>query len=640
MISAFLDSFAGLHSSAVWVFICSLVIFSGTGNLLLHWLKLACPSFAFRFNTSLSLGFVVSAFFLALGAEAGHGLFGAVALLLKVAGIVGFWFMVKDADFFRFLARRNYWSPFPLFPLLILLGLLIGSIGAFQYPASWDECVYQLAVPVRWVADGRPHFYADLPYSGFPMLPQFIWMFAIASGGGLAAVKLLIFCMTASFFIQLYLLMATPRTRPAAGIFVLSFLFAPVMLHVLISGYAEPVQACLTASALSLLQKKGISRQTMLLTGILAGGIASIKLTGAFSAAAVLFYAFLCANKKLRLSQFAVFVASAVMVALPFYLRSWILTGSPCYPYFAGLFGAPSAEVSTFHKLLGTSKFASRSIPTLILLLPGLAFPAISDMFDGVYGLQLILWLIPLLIAFSMRFRRCEKILIPLFPLLFLVVCWFLSSRQARFLLPALVFLALSLHNSTPAMLRAGKHFRFFFLAAVVMAAAMAIPRSVPSAYASNLRAMIHQGMDGKRDILFGRTGDSMLPLAELLRTSPLKDIPGKCLLILEERTLYLPSGRCEIGTPCFQDKYFPSGVIPSKDDLYDMLVRQDISMVFLRMPENNPDYLPQYSDVWFPVLWDALSRLVKEDKLTAQALPGPALLYIRRDCLPASPAK
>ena len=573
---------------------------------------------------SLAAGFAVCAFFCAaVLMSLGTGKFPCLICLFPVLAGTGCLIRFRKEIFPPFSNRRR--MPFAV--LIVLIPLLVFSVGAFQHPASWDECVYQLAVPERWLADGRILLYRDLPYSGFPMLPQFPYV-PMMKFGGLAAVKLLLYGGAACFFASLALLACggIRRNLTAACVFAGSFLIAPLTVHVLISGYAEPLMGFLLAAGLLLADaalkapgKRADSPGFAVACGILAGAMASIKLTGGFAGAALLLYVLL--RKRGGQVRFALLFALAGMLfAALFYQRPWIATGNPCYPYLANLFGSPDAMTSSFHHQLGTAKFAGASVVTLILLLPGLTFPALSRMFDGVYGLQLLLWSFLVLVAL---WRRPKRIFAAFLPLAFLTGAWLLTSPQARFLIPALAFLALVMRDAFP--LVRGRAGRIVLWAAVVFAV-FSFPPSVYSTYGANLRATMSGG-DGRRDLLYGRTGDSMLPAADILRDR-LAD-GGRCLLILEERTLYFPRG-CEIGTPFFQDKYFPGGKIPDADGLLKLLDDGGFTCLYARPPERNPDYLPQAAELWTNDLQTSLEALVKRGSLGCEPMPGGAELYTR----------
>jgi len=573
---------------------------------------------------SLAAGFAVCAFFCAVVLMSlGTGTLPCSICFFPILVGIGCLIRFRKEAFPAFSARKR--MPFAV--LFVLIPLLLLSIGAFQYPGSWDECVYQLAVPRRWLVDGRVLLYRDLPYSGFPMLPQFVYV-PMMKFGGLAAVKLLLYGGAACLFISIVLLACggIRHNLTAACIFAGSFVLAPLMTHVLISGYAEPLMGLFAAAGLLLADAalKSPGKRTdapgfAVVCGLLAGAMAAIKLTGGFAGAALLLYILL--RKQGNFARFVLlFALTGALFAALFYQRPWIATGNPCYPYFGGLFGAPEVMTSKFHHLLGTAKFSNFSIVTLILLLPGLAFPALFRAFDGTYGLQLLLWAFLALAALWCRPKRlCATFL----PLAFLLAAWILTSPQARFLIPALAFLARIIRDAFPLIRgRAGR----IFQGAVILFALLSFPLLMYRSYIPNLRAMASGG-NGKRNILYSRTGESMLPAVDILRSR--LDGNSKCLMIHEERTLYFPRG-CEIGTPFFQDKYFAGGKIPDADGLLKLLDDGGFSCLYLCPAEQNPDYLPQADDLWKDDFQAALDTLVKRNDLKREALPGGAELLTR----------
>ena len=573
---------------------------------------------------SLAAGFAVCALFCsAVLMSLGTGTLPCSLCLFPILAGIGCLIRFRGEIFPLFPAGKRI--PFPL--LTVLIPLLVLSINAFQYPASWDECVYQLAVPERWLADGRILLYRDLPYSGFPMLPQFLYVPMIRFGG-LSAVKFLIYGSAVCFFASLTLLDCggIRRNLAAACVFAGSFLIAPITVHVLLSGYIEPLMGSFLTAGLLLADtvlkapgKRADAPGFAIACGILAGAAAAIKLTGCFSGAALLLY-ILLRKRDGQVRFLLLFSLAGALFALMFYQRPWIATGNPCYPYLAFIFGSPETMTSTFHHQLGTAKFAGFSVVTIILLLPGLTFPALFRMFDGSYGLQLLLWSFLLLIAL---WRRPKRLFATFLPLTFLVAAWLLTSPQARFLIPALAFLALAVRDALPVL--RGRAGRIVLWAAAVFAL-FSFPPSVYSTYGANLRATV-SGADGKRDVLYGRTGDGMLPAVDILR-GRLAD-GGKCLLVMEERTLYFPRG-CEIGTPFFQEKHFPGGMIPDADGLLKLLDDGGFVCLYMCPPEKNPDYLPQAAALWTDNLKSSLETLVKTGRLSREPMPGGAELYTR----------
>ena len=626
-LTALLARMNGGYPSAALLVLALGAAFAGNGYGFLRLCGLGGTMRGFAlWLVSLASGFAVCAFFCAaVLMSLGTGSLPCALCFLPV--------LTGAGCLLRF--RRELFSPpdrharIQASVLLVVLPLLLFAISAFQYPASWDECVYQLAVPKRWIEDGRVLFCRDLPYSGFPLLPQFLYV-PLMKFCGFAPVKLMLYLGSACFFASLVLLASggMRRNLTPACVFVASFLLAPLMAHVLISGYAEPQMAFLLAAGLLLAESTAKTPGNRLespgfavATGILAGAMASFKLTGFFAGASLLLYVLL-RQRGSRIRTAVIFSLAGGLFALMFYQRPWIASGNPFYPYFGRLFGAPETMTSAYHHMLGTEKFAKPSVVTLILLLPGLAFPALSRMFDGVFGPQMLLWSGLALIALWTRPKRvCAAVL----PLAFLAVCWFFSSPQARFLLPALAFAAILFRDAfTLLRKRSGRVFLWVTLAASIIS----FPLSVLASYGSNLRAMA-KGPAGLRDIMYGRTGDAMLPCADTLAMHRASGNTGKCLMILEERTLYFPSG-CEIGTPFFQDKYFPGGTIPDADGLLKLLDDGGFEWIYMNLPDRNPDYLPQAAQLWTGAMAKTLEDCTARGELESVLNRNGSVLFRR----------
>ena len=93
---------------------------------------------------------------------------------------------------------------------------------------------------------------------------------------------------------------------------------------------------------------------TALVLGVLGGGAAGVKLTGL--AVLVVPLAWYLVTRARPLLP-AVYVLTAAAVAFPFYLRPWLLTGDPFYPYYCQWFPADLArlEMSRYHHALGAA---------------------------------------------------------------------------------------------------------------------------------------------------------------------------------------------------------------------------------------------------------------------------------------------
>ena len=175
------------------------------------------------------------------------------------------------------------------------------------------------------------------------------------------------------------------------------------------------------------------------------------------------------------------FTIVGLLVASPWYIKSWVITGNPVYPFAYSTFGGKQwsvqqAEWYRHHQLqFGVGElpplqelaampwyarlFAGPRQPLRLLLAPfSLTFnppsftdpvaPAAAIVFFSIGPLYLIFT--PMLLAFSRRPAKL-KVLVILFGLLW--IWWLYSMQQSRYLLPTIALLApaaaYALHSCT-----------------------------------------------------------------------------------------------------------------------------------------------------------------------------------------------
>ena len=98
--------------------------------------------------------------------------------LLSLWKFTGFRGLVSQASEFRrphsrtetIADHRNMFSC-----CLVSLIALLTMGPALAYPDGWDELVYHATLPRRWLVDGWPSVYFDLPYSAFPSLSEILF---------------------------------------------------------------------------------------------------------------------------------------------------------------------------------------------------------------------------------------------------------------------------------------------------------------------------------------------------------------------------------------------------------------------------------------------------------------------------------
>ena len=475
--------------------------------------------------------------------------------------------------------------------------LFLGSFFTAQAQA-WDECVYQLALPLRWARLGALPVMTDLPYSGFPSLPQILYV-PLLSDGGTLAVKLFYGICQAVFLAGLMRL-TKGISRTGRILILLSFMTAPIILAGFRDIYAEVFIALnLTAGLLLLRNQKPFSAATFLLCGIFAGAMAAVKLTGCLSAFCLLAAWFLQIPAEKRKIFCMTVLPSAGLFALCFYLRPWIATGNPCYPYLCRYFAPAQGRMSDFHHALGLDRFGyDNPLKSLIYSFRDLSLPGREKLFDGSYGLTFLLFgLLFFYYLFLLVRKKKYKNIAVLYslPALFYLV-WLLTSPQARFLL---ILPVLTIFVFCHALRFLTKRQRTVFYLILIAGIGFNLHASgkILRSCTLNWKQLTIGTKQSELDLLYGRTGDDYLPACEWLKAVANN---GKILLLFEERTLYLPAGT-EIGTPLFQGKYFRDLNFTPEAVLKE-LQNHDIRTVYLRLPVNNPDLLPEMLKQYQPV--------------------------------------
>ena len=138
-----------------------------------------------------------------------------------------------------------------------------------------------------------------------------------------------------------------------------------------------------------------------------------------------------------------IYIAFVILIGCPFYIKNWIMTGNPLYPFFFNVFGGKgwssvqARYFDYFHHHLGMG----RTLKDYLLLPWNLSFHAVmnSTRFDGILGPVFILTL-----PFAISLRKSpQSIKIIAVYCIFTFIFWAFAVQQIRYLIPILPFLAI-----------------------------------------------------------------------------------------------------------------------------------------------------------------------------------------------------
>lgn len=538
--------------------------------------------------------------------------FSAALAAIGVAFIARDWKQLVEAG--RASRHGLTWVALPA----AVIGIV--TLGpALCFPTGWDELVYHHELPRRWLADGWPAFYADLPYSGFPSLGEILFWLVAPIERVIAPRLLGWICWALGLWFSYRLLRRRLRSGSAAAV-TSALALSSTLLLISANCYVETIQMMDFVALLLVGSQRRASSATEwqrpIFIGILAGGAAAVKLTGLpmIAVACLLFVQeTLLERLRWRATVQATFmmIGVALLVCGPFYLRPWLLTGNPFYPYYAEWFTADAAtlELSRYHHALG-SAFGIRSRAAFLLAPFLLAFD--GEIYDGDFGWQLMVLIgLAVLGLIGMRGRRQRAFFfVPLVTFGVLYCFWSFTAQQARFAIGAVMALlllaAMGLH-------RLHGRQRVVVLLALVVTTVCSAPWRTAGHYVGSWMSIV--GLISKTEYVEVSTDREYLPLVRAIEEHVPRD--GKVMLLFEHRGFYLPREHV-IGTPFFQAAAFtPPGEFPSAAQVIDVLARERITHVLMTSKPRGPDVAPQWLDRLRP-LFGAFDRCIERGELHA----------------------
>ena len=463
--------------------------------------------------------------------------------------------------------------------IFAVCGLLLFflSASALLPPCGWDEQVYQIELLSRYLQNGSKAVLSDNSYSAWPGFLQFFLLPPYICGG--LNVPRLFNSLLSTVLAGTLFSVLRLYGRKTAFVLTCAVVLSPVFLILCRSVYAEnTVVLFLAGGCLSLyrLRKKPVS--ACLFAGIFAGIALSVKLTAAGGAAALLYLAF--ADRKHR-RYLPLFSAGACLAALPFYLRVWLCTGNPFYPFAASVFGT-SGAVESYHHMLGSARYGMGPLYGTVFGWISTAFA--GKIYDGVTnGFQQLVMLGILFAGFYFNRKIFEKPYIRhlLTALVIMYLFWSFTAQQSRFLFPCLFLLAgLSAFVLQKQTDKVRKGFWGLLLCAVLLT-----PELYPHIRHNFIswRILSHARKAPLRFVGFAQQDNDYIRLLDAVGRTP---SDSRILLLFEKRGLYVPR-RHEAADPGFQEKYFKT--IPENTDAFLKEIK-DFDYLLLGSEEKNVD--------------------------------------------------
>ena len=395
----------------------------------------------------------------------------AAQVLLYVVAVTGLGYEVfirsrREEPRERFVGKGAALTRLERAYLGVLGGVLLLSLIAALAPVtSWDAVEGHLALAQDYARDGRINLLESNDYSGYPHLVHCLLAYAYFESGETAAT--LLNCAFGILGCAAVFVLGRRIEGWLCGLIAAAiFATAPIYIDQVGGASLDLAFAAISVAALASLMVWYEEEQVrwLVLGAFLAGSSCGIRHTG-YLVCALLALGVLVAASPSRKQSLAWFCGVTFVAAMPWFVRSAVLTGNPVYPFFSSLFATsnvPAEEVAN----LGTHN-SVRGIGPLHLL----RFPWDIIMWPNWYdgwskspgGLMLFLGVPGVLIGGKrVRWLVGYSVLGGL--------CFFFFRQNARYLLP---FFAPMMVVAAVAACRLPRYYRrlFNYLPALLLAA-------------------------------------------------------------------------------------------------------------------------------------------------------------------------
>jgi 4-amino-4-deoxy-L-arabinose transferase-like glycosyltransferase len=225
--------------------------------------------------------------------------------------------------------------------------------------------------------------------------------------------------------------------RPAALLAAAIFFAQPFLVWEATSVFIESGLACALSLAAWNLYRfvRHDARSGLILAGVFAGAAAGMKYVGLIAAVSLAAAVVVLLGRRLSYRTLVAFGLPAIAVAIPWYVKNAVLTGNPFYPHvFGGLNHSASRELDRAMRSFGHGHGALDFLLLPVRLLTD------AKSFDGGEFLS------PMFLAFAptaLLIRQHRRpVLWAWTGVLLFVAAWFVTTQQARFLVPLMPVLA------------------------------------------------------------------------------------------------------------------------------------------------------------------------------------------------------
>lgn len=328
----------------------------------------------------------------------------------------------------------------PIFLLIVVACAVLVAGSAPPAMDDWDSLAYHLTVPRLYIDHGGLYNIDFSSHSNFPMLLEMLYIPGLMLGNP-AAAKLVHF-ITGILFVLAVIRLTEKHIHSSAGYLAgIATAGIPIVMWEGTTGYIDLATALYTVLAVeALLNMQDENKPKLaLIAGLFAGFTASTKLLGA---ATVLFVGVWLTVQHITLRRKSLgpvllWFSLGALICLPWYLRTFINTGSPVFPFFYSVFGGRHWNTELAQTYTANQARFGMGHDLLDLIKLPYNITVFSDYFydtPGLYVGPILLVGLPMLLLLIKH--GTNKTLGLAGFIIAQVLLWFALTQQSRYLFP------------------------------------------------------------------------------------------------------------------------------------------------------------------------------------------------------------
>lgn len=232
------------------------------------------------------------------------------------------------------------WPRIPASAVLLAAALALTFLLALYPPVSYDATMYHLPFAKAFARQHAVVFVDTLRFPVFPQLNEMLFtaMWLVYDDVATHMVEFLALTITA---LLLYTWGVRWRSEQGGLLSAAFWLGNPMALSLGACAYIDAGLTLFVVAAVLFWEtwRETGSLQWVILSAAAAGFAAGTKYHGLVAVAALAIATFVVAVRRRNVRAAATFLLIAALSGGAFYVRTWVWTGNPCFPFFTRVFG-------------------------------------------------------------------------------------------------------------------------------------------------------------------------------------------------------------------------------------------------------------------------------------------------------------